>query len=298
MALDYRGFSHGGSVLYPVDKTAYSDVVHDSVSPFDLNLFSDAWTRESQLPQPDITWTENTGSTNDDLAAAAESGSAAPFSILGTDHQQAGRGRLARTWTTPPRTCLTFSIAVPVPPTVAADDLGWIPLITGRAVVDALRAEGVPAELKWPNDVLIRDRKLAGILTRIVIGADGAKTVVIGTGINVHLAQDDLPVETATSLLVEGFDFSREVLLAAVVSRLREALDSAFSRPAVGTAEFCADMSDSMATIGRDVRVELPGREPLTARAVGLDAHGGLVIETSEGLQTVTAGDVVHARLV
>ncbi len=285
-------------MLCPADKTAYSDVVHDRVSPFDLSRFSEAWSLESRLPQPDIEWTEKTGSTNDDLVAAVESGSAAPFSIIGTDHQQAGRGRLARTWTTPPNTCLTFSIAVPVPSTVAADDLGWIPLITGRAVVDALRAEEVPAELKWPNDVLIRDRKLVGILTRIVIGADGEKTVVIGTGINVHLAQDDLPVETATSLLVEGFEFSREALLAAVVSRLREALASAFSRPAVGTAEFCADMADSMATIGRDVRVELPGQEPLTARAVGLDAHGGLVIETAEGLQTVTAGDVIHARLL
>lgn len=272
--------------------------MHESVSPFDLGRFSEAWSRESQLPQPDIEWTESTGSTNDDLVAAVEKGSTSPFSIIGTDHQQAGRGRLARTWTTPPRTCLTFSIAVPVPSTAVVDDLGWIPLITGRAVVDALRAEGVPAELKWPNDVLIRDRKLVGILARIVIGADGEKTVVIGTGINVHLAQDDLPVETATSLLVEGFEFSREALLAAVVSRLREALASAFSRPAVGTAEFCADMADSMATIGRDVRVELPGQEPLTARAVGLDAHGGLVIETAGGLQTVTAGDVIHARLL
>lgn len=279
-------------------KTAYSDVVHDPVSPFDASRFSDAWSRESQLPQPDIEWTEKTGSTNDDLVAAVENGSAAPFSIIGTDHQQAGRGRLARTWTTPPRTCLTFSIAVPVPASVAADDLGWIPLITGRAVVDALRAKGVPAELKWPNDVLIHDRKLVGILTRIVLGKGGAKTVVIGTGINVHLAQDDLPVETATSLLVEGFDISREELLAAVVSRLRAGLDSAFSRPAVGTADFCADMADSMATIGRDVWVELPGQDPVIARAVGLDAHGGLVIESADGLQTVTAGDVIHARLL
>lgn len=279
-------------------KTAYSDVVHDCVSPFDLSRFSEAWSRESQLPQPNIEWTEKTGSTNDDLVAAVEGGSAAPFSIIGTDHQQAGRGRLARTWTTPPRTCLTFSFAVPVPSSVAADDLGWIPLITGRAVVDALRAQGVPAELKWPNDVLVRDRKLVGILTRIVLGEGGAKTVVIGTGINVHLVQDDLPVEIATSLLVEGFDISREDLLAAVVSRLRAGLDSAFSRETIGTAEFCSDMADSMATIGRDVRVELPGQDPVIARAVGLDAHGGLVIETADGLQTVTAGDVIHARLL
>lgn len=285
-------------MLCPADKTAYSDVVHDPISPFDTSRFLRAWSRESELPQPDIEWTEKSGSTNDDLVAAVEEGGVSPFSIVGTDFQQAGRGRLDRTWTTPPRTCLTFSVAVPIPASVAVEDLGWIPLITGRAVVDAVRAAGVPAQLKWPNDVLVDDRKLVGILARIVIGADGQKTVVIGIGINVHLDADQLPVETATSLRVEGCSISREELLAAVVSRLRTQLDDAFGRTAIGTEEFCSDMAEATTTIGRDVRVELPGRSPFTARAVGLDRHGGLVIDGPDGTQTVTAGDVVHARLV
>ncbi len=250
---------------------------------------------------------DETGSTNADLAARAREG-APEGTVLVTEVQTAGRGRLGRTWTAPPRSGLMFSMllrpAVPVPV------LGWASLLTGVAVATAIRRmtawsqQGerflgarddvtVDARLKWPNDVLVGDRKLTGILAEKVDGG-----LVIGVGLNVGLREDELPVPAATSLAIEGAPLSdRAPLLRAILREFatwyREwtALEGDPERSGLRTA-----YRDLCATLGREVRVELPGGERLTGTARDVDGTGRLVVAAAGGERAVSAGDVVHVR--
>jgi BirA family transcriptional regulator, biotin operon repressor / biotin---[acetyl-CoA-carboxylase] ligase len=138
---------------------------------------------------------EETGSTNADLLAQARSGAGEGL-VLVAEAQTSGRGRMGRRWISPPRRSLTFSVLLR--PAVPAGLLGWLPLLAGVAVASALQqTAGVDARLKWPNDVLVDGAKIAGILAERWTNA-----VVIGTGINVLQHRSELPVPTATSLLV------------------------------------------------------------------------------------------------
>ncbi|WP_218010032.1 biotin--[acetyl-CoA-carboxylase] ligase [Actinomadura kijaniata] len=243
-----------------------------------------------------------TGSTNVDLAAAARDG-APEGTVLVTEAQTAGRGRMGRSWSAPPRSGLMFSMLLR--PAVPAARLGWAPLLTGVAVATAVRrmtarveagdfgeAHGdaaVDVRLKWPNDLLVGDRKLAGILAERIDDA-----LVVGVGLNVGLRADELPVPTATSLAVEGAPLSdRAPLLRAVLREFetwyREwtALDGDPESSGLRTAykELCA-------TLGREVRVRLPGDRTLTGVATDVDGSGRLVVAG----EPVSAGDVIHIR--
>ena len=261
----------------------------------------------------DVRVVRETGSTNVDLAAAAQEG-APEGAVLVTEHQHAGRGRLGRAWTAPPRSGLMFSVLLR--PAVPVERLGWVPLLAGVSTAIAVRRmtawseEGdrflperggrpradvaVDARLKWPNDLLVGERKLAGILVERIGGA-----LVVGIGLNVGLRADELPVPTATSLAIEGAPLSdRAPLLRAILRELetwyREwtALDgdpeSSGLRPAY---------KDLCATLGRRVRVELPGGETVEGTAGDIDQDGRLLITTDQGRErAVGAGDVVHVR--
>jgi BirA family biotin operon repressor/biotin-[acetyl-CoA-carboxylase] ligase len=239
----------------------------------------------------DVTVVDSTGSTNADLAKAALAG-AAEGAILVAEEQVAGRGRLGRTWTVPARSGLTFSILLR--PKVAMAAHGWLPLLCGVAAASAVRrlAE-VDVRLKWPNDLLIGERKLAGVLAE---RADDG--VVVGMGLNVSLRPEELPVETATSLAIEKAACTdRDPLLRAV---LRE-IDTHYAEwtAADGDAETCGLRSAYLAvsaTVGRQVRVELPGERVLTGRATGVDRSGHLQVEGEHERYTLSAGDVVHLR--
>src|SRR5215468_7129138 len=138
---------------------------------------------------------EETGSTNADLLAEAQAGAGEGL-VLVAEAQTAGRGRMGRRWISPPRRALTFSVLLR--PAVPAGLLGWVPLLAGVAVASALEhTAGVDARLKWPNDVLAGGAKLAGILAERWGGA-----IVVGTGINVLQERGELPVPTATSLVM------------------------------------------------------------------------------------------------
>lgn len=138
---------------------------------------------------------KETGSTNADLLAKARSGADEGL-VLVAEAQTSGRGRMGRRWISPPRRSLTFSVLLR--PAVPAGLLGWAPLLAGVAVASALqKTAGVDARLKWPNDVLVDGAKIAGILAE-----RWGNAVVIGTGINVLQQRGELPVPTATSLLV------------------------------------------------------------------------------------------------
>lgn len=166
-----------------------------------------------------VTVVASTGSTNADLAALAREG-APGGTVLIAGHQSSGRGRLARPWVAPPDTSLACSVLVD--PRRGTADWGWLPLLVGMAVSDGIREEtGVDARLKWPNDVLVGDRKLSGILCEAVTVGPRA-TAVLGFGINVTLGADQLPVPTATSTALEGSGSSGTAIVSAVLGRLAD----------------------------------------------------------------------------
>jgi BirA family transcriptional regulator, biotin operon repressor / biotin---[acetyl-CoA-carboxylase] ligase len=228
-----------------------------------------------------------TGSTNTDLLKAAEAG-APEGVILAAETQTAGRGRMGRSWVSPPRTAVILSVLLR-PADVPASRRGWVPLLTGVAAVSALRRVAqIDAALKWPNDVLVRHNKLAGILAEQKGGA-----IVAGIGINVSAAAG--PAGTsATSLEAEGALVPRDRLLAAVLGELEQFyLRWARDPDGCGLRQQYQSMCD---TIGRAVRVELPGGRVLAGMAADIDAHGRLVVRTGDALTAVSAGDVVHVR--
>jgi BirA family transcriptional regulator, biotin operon repressor / biotin---[acetyl-CoA-carboxylase] ligase len=237
-----------------------------------------------------------TGSTNADLLADA---GAPDRSVLVAEHQQAGRGRLTRSWTSQPGAGLTFSVLLRPPVPLAR--WGWLPLLTGVAVREAVEsASGIDAGLKWPNDVLgpRAEGKLAGILAQTA--DDG---VVIGVGLNVSTAKGELPVDTASSLALEGApDVDRTDLLGAILSaldtRVAQWVDCRGDAAACGLA---AAYAEHCRTIGRPVRVTLAGGaalegEALEGEATGVDELGRLLVRTADGPRVVGAGDVEHVR--
>jgi BirA family transcriptional regulator, biotin operon repressor / biotin---[acetyl-CoA-carboxylase] ligase len=242
----------------------------------------------------------STGSTNADLLARAVAGPDVPEGqVLVAEEQTAGRGRLGRSWSSVPGASLTFSVLLRPAP-VQASRRGWLPLMTGVAVASAVRAvAGLDAVLKWPNDVLVGDRKLAGILAEQ--SPDGS-AVVIGTGMNVATPADALPVSAAglpaTSLIVEGAAVSREELLLAILGRLADWYLAFRADPDPARTGVLDAYRSLCATIGQQVRVELPAGRVATGVARDVDTDGRLLIqETAATVVTpVSAGDVIHVR--
>ncbi|MEU3611187.1 biotin--[acetyl-CoA-carboxylase] ligase [Streptomyces sp. NPDC006872] len=244
---------------------------------------------------------QRTGSTNSDLVAAASAGKAGEGAVLVAEEQTAGRGRLDRQWTAPPRSGLFFSVLL-TPSEVPVARWGWLPLLTGVAVATGLsRAAGVDTALKWPNDLLVtvggEERKAGGILAERA----GEDAVVVGVGVNVSLRADELPVPQAGSLALAGaVTTDRDPLLRGVLRSLEDWYGrwrTAGGDPvASGLQETYAA---GCATLGRTVRAELPGNRSLVGEAVAVDGDGRLVIATEEGVQEpVGAGDIVHLRPV
>ncbi|RKN46926.1 biotin--[acetyl-CoA-carboxylase] ligase [Streptomyces hoynatensis] len=247
--------------------------------------------------------TEVTGSTNADLAAAAARGEATAGAVLIAEEQTRGRGRLGRTWSAPARSGLFFSVLLdPARDGVPERHLTWLPLLAGVAVATALaRAAGVDTSLKWPNDLLVgvdgAERKFGGILAERVEQAGGA--VVLGIGLNVSLRAGELPVPQAGSLLLAGArSTDRDPLLRAVLRALADwygRWTAAAGDPAASGLH--AAYAAGCATLGREVRAELPGGGELRGEARALDGDGRLVIATREGTRhEVAAADIIHLR--
>ncbi|WP_338931993.1 biotin--[acetyl-CoA-carboxylase] ligase [Streptomyces netropsis] len=252
------------------------------------------------LLRPDGLWTSvdvvaSTGSTNSDLVASG----GAEGAVLVAEEQTAGRGRLDRTWSAPPRSGLFFSFLLTPGPDVPAERWGWLPLLAGVATATALaRAAGVDMALKWPNDLLIEvegaERKAGGILAERT-----GDSVVVGIGLNVSLRADELPVPMAGSLALAGAKvLDRDPLLRAVLRSVEEWYGE--WRRAGGDPGACRlqqAYAAGCATLGRTVRAELPGGRELVGEAVAVDGDGRLVLATEDGVQEpVGAGDIVHLR--
>jgi BirA family biotin operon repressor/biotin-[acetyl-CoA-carboxylase] ligase len=235
---------------------------------------------------------ERTGSTNADLMAAAVAG-APDRAVLVAEHQESGRGRMRRSWLSPPGSGVTLSVLLR-PAAVAPARFGWLPLLAGLALLDTVRTlTGVAAGLKWPNDLLLgpHARKAGGILAEVA--GDGG--VVIGIGLNIAAAP---PEVGATSLAGEGADVDRTEVLATLLTRLAER--DARWRGAGGDPDASRLRSDYRAgctSLGSQVRVQLPGGEALTGVAEDVDGDGRLLLLDPLGRRrAVAAGDVVHVR--
>lgn len=237
----------------------------------------------------EITVLNEVGSTNTDLLEAAAAG-AAEGTVLAAEVQTAGRGRMGRRWMSPPRGGLIFSVLLR-PVAVPPRDWGWMPLLAGVAAVSALRrVTAVDAVLKWPNDVLAGQRKLAGILAE-----NAGDAVVIGMGLNVSAVPPGPAGSAATCIEAEGAGrISRDDLLVAILGEI-EGRYRRWTAGAEGSGlrqEYlsCCD------TLGRTVRVTLPGGRVLTGTAEDVDRYGRLVLHAGSTVTAVSAGDVVHLR--
>lgn len=206
--------------------------------------------------------------------------------------QHRGRGRHGRAWQSPPSESLLFTVVLR--PTLEADRMGLIPLAAGLAVAEAVYAFGVTATLKWPNDVRVGGRKLAGVLAESSRSEEGA-VVLLGVGVNV--AQTSFPSDlegAATSLrLVTGRPIDPRAVLAPILERLSVHLDALASTP-------------SLVLEAVDHRLERPSdlivvRDPMTGqpttqgRVLGLAPDGGLRLATLEGERVAYAGEVTLA---
>lgn len=233
-----------------------------------------------------------TGSTNADLMARAHAGADIGGAVLFAEYQAAGRGRHGRVWTAAPMSQIAVSVGVDVSG-MAPQTWGWLPLLTGMAVVDAVRTGyGVDAGLKWPNDVLVGEGKLAGILAEV---ASPRPVVVVGIGLNVTLRADEVPDAAATSLAILGCqDVDRTELAAALL----QTLDRRIGQWRRGDPGLAADYRARSLTIGTQVRALLPGGKTLVGLAESIDDAGRLRIDDGSELITVSAGDITHLRPV
>jgi BirA family biotin operon repressor/biotin-[acetyl-CoA-carboxylase] ligase len=250
------------------------------------------------LPGLTVEVVDEAGSTNALVAERAQAGAAEGLVVV-AEHQTAGRGRLDRTWETPARSALTFSVLLR--PTAPTQTWPWLPLLAGYAVDKALKALGFEAAVKWPNDVLLDGRKVAGILVERVETPAGP-AAVIGVGVNVGMTAEELPVPDATSLAVAAGSTGpdRTVLLVDVLASLWEAYTAWQEGGDLGGMRLAESYVAACATIGSEVRVELPSGGTLTGTATGIDPSGRLLVESSVdgtvGRTAVSAGDVVHVR--
>ena len=242
----------------------------------------------------DVRWFAEIDSTNRWVLEQARAG--APEGLVGVaDHQTAGRGRLGRAWTAPPGASLLASVLLR--PRLPPESLHLVTAAVALAASDACRAGcGVEPALKWPNDLLVGDRKLAGVLAEADLGSAGGPAVVVGIGINVNWP-DPLPHEleaTATSLdRVAGRPVDREALLVDLLAGLEGRYAGLGSE--AGRAALASEYRARCSTIGRAVRVELAD-ESFTGTAADVNDAGQLLVTTDVCLRTVSAGDVVHLR--
>ena len=238
-----------------------------------------------------IQWVGKTGSTNADLLAAARQGAEAN-AVLAADYQSAGRGRRGRSWGAEPGSSLLFSVL-----TRPQIDVARAHLVTTALALGAVEAcdshAGVRPGLKWPNDLVVDDRKLAGVLAESVVTGNRLEAVVVGMGLNVN--RGAAPSETASTAIaledVCGALIDRRELLAEILTGFAFWMEGI--EGSGGQAELIAAARRESATLGCQVTVELGDGTVLEGLAEDLDDRGALLLE---GGTRVVVGDVVHLR--
>lgn len=227
---------------------------------------------------------ERIGSTNDEARRLAELG--APHgTVIHADEQEAGRGRFGRTWFSPPGNLyLSVLLRLQIAPE-RASELSFVTAITVADAVDALLPKQSKATLKWPNDVLVNDGKIAGILVESAAGAQ-----IIGIGVNVLEAPRNAPYKTATLVGAGGIatvDGARDILLDSLAKHLEAWTEHGFE-------PIRAAWLARAHPIGTRLRASIGGRSEEGLFA-GLDGGGALLLDTGEGRKRIVAADVTGA---
>lgn len=249
-----------------------------------------------------LEWLERIESTNAELVRRERIAAQPHFTALATLDQTNGRGRLGRTWSAAPGAALAISVVIR-PESIPADRLGLLTLIAGLAARDAVAGQlpGSSVSVKWPNDVLVGGRKIAGVLAEV---EPRTGAVILGVGINTAMTQAQLPVPTATSIAIESGEATapRELAdrvvtdflagLAALVERF-EAAHGDIDRGGIRT-----ELEAACGTLGERVSVQQPDGTSITGRAVGIGVDGSLILDAdgSNRPTAILAGDVTHLR--
>ena len=246
----------------------------------------------SKLPMAKVKYFDSIGSTNDEALAWAAN-DAKDLSLVVADEQTAGRGRLDRKWFTPPGTSLAFSLILR-PSVAERPHISRMVGLAALSVTDSLLRRGLSPQIKWPNDILLNGRKVAGILIESVWSGEDAECIVIGMGVNIlkgAVPDKDMLLFPATSLEdalgypVERAEILHEILAALIILR-----------PQLSTDEFMAKWEELLAYRGRQVQVELVGEGSVIGNVSGLGTDGSLQLNDPDGKSlTVQFGDV-HLR--
>ncbi len=251
-----------------------------------------------------IIWRAQSPSTNTEIRDLQ----VPDWTVLVTGNQTAGRGRLQRTWITPPNTALAASVVVPVDAWQAAVSLA--PLMAGSALKTAFDAH-LPSHVKWPNDVLVAHgahagRKLAGVLCELL----PTNKVIVGTGINLFTQPEDLPTERATSVLAAGGDIGAAAADPVISSEAGRAFAEDFLRRYIAELERLATLAQTApaallerltvdaATVGSAVRIIGHDGSTREGTALAITPGGELTVELAKTgeIVTVSAADIEHLR--
>ena len=237
-----------------------------------------------------------TGSTNTDLIA--KSAQLSDFSVKVAGFQNAGRGRSGRQWLAPAGSSLFVSVLLK-PQNVPASKFSWLPLLAGLAMNRAVSDLIAPARssLKWPNDVLVGEQKISGVLSELLPDLSG---VVIGAGLNVSQEQGDLPIESATSLRLQGaHTLEHDQVLARYLGHLKDLYQRFVANQGDAVASGLRfSVIEECGTINRRVKAIMPGDTEVLGEAVGIDDSGRVILLRKDSGQVfpVAAGDIVHLR--
>jgi BirA family biotin operon repressor/biotin-[acetyl-CoA-carboxylase] ligase len=236
---------------------------------------------------------EQTGSTNDDLLERSRERAPERPILRAALHQMAGRGRHGRRWHDARGRALLFSVM-----TRWISDPSAAPAVTlacGVAVAEVLRARGIDARLKWPNDILLGGRKLGGILTELAFDADGLASLVVGIGLNLSLGPEqrvaiDQPAAALDERVPEDeLGAGREAWIGQLAGAVLDAIGQ-FEQH--GFAHFRSRFDALFAYAGRPAVVIQAGQPACSGIAGGVDAEGRLLMSTDTGVQVVASGEL------
>lgn len=247
--------------------------------------------RRGRLAGGALRYLESVGSTNDEARRWLDRGGPDGLVVI-AGRQIAGRGRRGRRWSSPPGKGLYLSVGLR--PAVAGAAAGRLTFLGAVAAAEALRGMGLPAEIRWPNDVDVRGRKIAGVLAESRIEGETASSAIVGIGVNLRHGPADLPADArATSVAAEGMTPDEARLADSILERL-EAWLAALSEPDPRLLDRWRQLAPGH--LGRRVRVQDEGAS-FTGVTRGIDDDGALLVQRDDGpLAVVRAGELRRIR--
>ncbi|MGD9047011.1 MAG: biotin--[acetyl-CoA-carboxylase] ligase [Anaerolineae bacterium] len=258
-----------------------------SLGPFSLEGLETDFVGQNPVYRPAI------GSTNDEARRLARAG-APEGTLVVTDYQTLGRGRLDRRWEAPAGSSLLISLVFR--PALAAHQVQRLTMISGLAAVDAIEAEtGLQVGLKWPNDLVIGGAKLGGILTEIELEGSRVDYAVVGVGLNVNLDPGQLPQDLLVAATSLSHELGRKVARLPLLYALLRAMEVRYKALQAGQLPQ-AEWAARLVSLGRPVAVSVMNSR-LEGVAEGVDDDGALLLRLSDGrLETILVGDVTVHR--